>query len=198
MSNKDHTHESRKSLKERLDQAGFRVTLASTVVAVVAAIAALWSGYEAHKTRVQDERPFLAVDVVPPGKDDVVIPVTPLNSNARTHVVAFGKTPAKDIHVTCASVRQNAPAAMWKPNAHYSSSRFTYILPGRFVEIFCSMQTDPPVDTTAPEFELGLVQYRGEDGTSYQTPFCYQFIQFGSSPLVIRQCTEDHGQPELR
>jgi len=44
------------------DRSMLRITLASTAVAVIAALGVLRSGYEAHKARIEDERPFLAVD----------------------------------------------------------------------------------------------------------------------------------------
>src|SRR5258707_10436882 len=48
--------------KEHNDKLMFRVTLASTVVAVIAAITAFWAWYEGHQTKGGDERTLLGVD----------------------------------------------------------------------------------------------------------------------------------------
>ena len=49
--------------REHSDRITFRVTLLSIFIAFLAAAAAIWTGYEAHKTRINDQRPFIAVDI---------------------------------------------------------------------------------------------------------------------------------------
>ena len=188
-------------VKEKLDRAIFHVTLASSFVAVVAALAALWSGYEAHKTRVDDERPFLAVDVAPPGSKEAVVPGTFLSPTLRTHVVAFGKSPSRKIIVTCAQIRvSDLKSATWKwePSKAYSTAAFPFLLPGRSAEIACAMLPSSGNGSVPAQFEFAVVQYEDEAQRAYQTPFCFGIVELAGTPPIVQPCVGSHGLPDLR
>lgn len=79
---------SARKIKERIDRATLVVGVASTFVAVVAAAAALWTGYEAHKTRIDDERPFVGVDLTA-WQGELEFPGDIRGGASAPHIVAF-------------------------------------------------------------------------------------------------------------
>jgi hypothetical protein len=188
--------------KQHIDRLTFRVTLASTIIALLAALAAFWSGYEAHQARIDDERPFLAVDVTLPTADDKIwIPVFGSPKFIRTKITAFGKTPARNVDVTCESY----PALLgdkviWPVDKVEGdpTTKFPFILPSRTVQVSC------PYAKSIPESERGIVisqygvaQYQDDSNTTYQTPFCVVAVQDEADPRVT-QCPKSNGLPNLR
>jgi hypothetical protein len=207
MSPGDPPRHSRSLLKKNLERANLRVTIASTIIAVAAASAAFWSSWETRQTRLTDERPFLGADVVaPPGPNDVPFPSGNDLAYFRTHLVASGRTPAKKVHVLCAT-SQSRPLDWrnidWSNLSidHYTIN-FPYILPAHSVEIACSPLSVRPSEESfrvKPAFELGVIQYTGEGETPYQTPFCYELKWKPlDSPPLVNPCHENYGLPELR
>lgn len=179
------------SVKQRIDSATLRVTVASTFVAVLAAIAALWSGYEAHETRIADERPFLAVDTTYVG-------TSPYYDNFQSKIVAFGKSPARRISVICDFVADDeAEHALWKPPKNDWSPTYPYLLPGRSIDIYCGVIHGNPNDGDLMT-ELGVVSYYDENNTHYQTPFCFLLTPMKNAPILIQTCTKSRGLPELK
>jgi hypothetical protein len=179
--------------KRHADSLMFRVTFASTIIALLAAAAAFWSGYEAHKARVDDERPFLAFDLVPWGPNDKII--SPILD---AHVTAFGKSPARDIYLACATIHENdLMNVAWKPDNNYTYMNISYILPSRFAQISCASQ---PVQKGKNEFDVifGIVAYHDDAKHYYQTPFCFDIAVSPFTGPVTRPCTTDHGLPDLR
>ena len=180
---------SRALLKESIDKATFRVTLASTVVAVLAAAAAFWSGYEAHEARMDDERPFINVDFKFPGKD--IVPTVLDN-----HLLAEGKSPARNIRVMCLPAIDTASPLMWSTNG-LSTDTFPFLLPTHWVKTQCSVAPgyNPPVDATI--VDMGVVQYEDARRKQYLTPFCFTWVLAPDQPLDVHQCGTTRGLPEV-
>jgi hypothetical protein len=122
-----------KAEKKRNERIMLMTTIAGVAISIAAAGAALWTGYEAHETRRNDERPFVAVDAsteIPqamqfasnqqfsPGE------LLPL----QTVVTAFGKSPSERIHITCAIVADN-PGVEWKQTKTFAKWDFAFLLP---------------------------------------------------------------------
>src|ERR1700742_3650594 len=82
-------------IKESIERRTLVVAIASFVVAVAATGAAFWSSWEAHKTRVNEERPILKTIYIP----DNLAPA----QFVRIQITNIGKSAAKDIRVRCAS-----------------------------------------------------------------------------------------------
>jgi hypothetical protein len=190
--------------KTHNDKAMFRITLASTAVAVMAAIGALWSGYEAHQTRIHDERPFVAVDAT----IDIPAAMT-FSSKAQmnpgdimplqTQVTAFGKSPSVRIHIVCATVVDN-PEIEWKPTKDYGEWHFVYLLPNRSGEIACPYVGPPTTLTKYTDIsyiQFGVAQYQDTSGSTFLTPFCQEILP-GTPMTHIEQCSESYGLPELK
>jgi hypothetical protein len=190
------------SVKQRIDRATLGITVASTVVAVIAAIAALWSGYEAHETRIAEERPFLAVDVtLPSAEDKLWIPVRGSPAFFRTKISAFGKSPARNVEVTCESY----PALLgnkvvWPPDKNEGNltTKFPFILPGRTMLVGCPY-TKGIAESERGELisQYGLVEYTDDSDTVYRTPFCVVAVQDKDDPRVT-QCPKFNGLPDLK
>jgi hypothetical protein len=181
--------------KRHLDRVTFRVTLASTIITLLAAAAALWAAYEAHKARIDDERPFVAVDVTPTswqytGATDPMI----------TTVVAFGKSPAREVTVDCTIVLSPASSTypLWKPTTKIEHIQFNYLLPSRSARIFCN---DPAVQGTKTDYdraiELGILKYKDDHGADYTTPFCDD-IAIVKTGVAVGPCGTSEGLPPLK
>jgi hypothetical protein len=183
--------------KQHLDSLTFRVTLASTVVAVLAALAALWSGYEAHKTRIDDERPFIAVDVVPVSETPSELGPPAINT-----ISAFGKTPARNIKVSCISYPDPLESRIqWKSVTSPDNVQYPFLLPSRSIRILCplsKLEHDSYNPSTLYPYytELGIVEYSGANNDKYLTPFCVTMMT-GKDAIVI-PCNGNHGLPDLR
>jgi hypothetical protein len=177
-----------------MDRAMFRVTFASTFVAVLATAAAFWAAYEAHKARVDDERPFIAVDTTPGQSPD--------SYYFETKIVAFGKSPARRVSITCDFVSDDESWNMtvpWKPTKSTPSAYYPYLLPGRSLTLDCG-----PLHSTRGEamederVELGVVSYYDEKGNHYQTPFCVTLTPHKNQPIKVGPCFRSHDLPDLK
>jgi hypothetical protein len=132
---KNHTREEEQlarvqAQKEHNDKSTLRVTLGGTAVAVIAALAALWSGYEAHKTRIEDERPFRAIDfklIEGPPRAPLPFETPPFDIS----IVAFGKTPAENVSLRCSFDNSVDEPIKWDASIYHIRSNYPYILPGR-------------------------------------------------------------------
>ena len=171
--------------KKLLDRANFRITIIATTIAVFAAIAAFWAAYEAHKARVADERPFLAVDIEQIPKYDTW----------NLKIVAFGKSPARSISSVCGNFPHDDQTLVpWKPDNSYTQESFPYVLPGRSISIGCTIHSGEG----GMQLIFGAVYYSDEHQTQYQTPFCYDITEFTNAPSLIQTCRESHNLPELK
>jgi hypothetical protein len=195
----DVRHRGELRYKQHTDRITLRVTLASTIIALLAAGAAFWSGYEAHKARVDDERPFLAVDIAPssehPSREGR--PVT-------TTLAAFGKSPARNITVNCITFSSYDIDVQWPSSPLPGNSHFPFLFPSRSTEINCPVpdigrDTNRSHSPSKLYTEFGLVQYSGDRDEKYQTPFCVTtlFKDDGSAPTV-KLCDHDYKLPDLR
>ena len=128
------------------------VTFTSTFVAVVAAAAAVWSGYESHRSRIDDERPYVAVEGIS-GPDTVK-----LNS--------FGKTPALNVQLLC----MGQDEAHWGALSNIVPLRLGTLMPSQSMIAFCI-----PKESVASNVysAFGTVSYEDFNGTHYLTPFCF-------------------------
>jgi len=194
----------RRSLKRHLDTLTLRVTIASTIIALLAAVAAFWSGYEAHKARVDDERPFLDVDVTALSPDDPIKIAAPLRWRFyRSKIVASGKSPAINVRLTCAAVSYSPSVEPnWQPlgKYRYTARSFPYILPNRSAIFGCHSIDDPATPQLDPNMVtlFGVLQYQDQQGTAYQTPFCFGVgLNPKNDPFII-QCHKTYGLPDLK
>jgi hypothetical protein len=55
--------ENEKSIKKRNERITLVVTVLGVPISLCAAAAAFWASYEAHATRIEDERPFIGVEL---------------------------------------------------------------------------------------------------------------------------------------
>src|ERR1039458_7467469 len=185
--------------REHYDRVMLRITITSTLVAVIAALGALWTGYEAHQTRVHDERPFVAVDATPDipaamnfSSKEQMNPgdIMPL----QTQVNAFGKSPSEHIHVVCATIADK-PGIEWKPTKDYGEWNFEYLLPSRSGEIACPYVGSSTTRTKEAEItyiQFGVAEYQDVSGSTFRTPFCQEILP-GTPTIHIEQCSESFG-----
>jgi hypothetical protein len=185
--------------KEHNDKAMLRVTLASTLVAVIAALGALWSGYEARETRTEDERPFLAVDISPEqiASDDP--------NGKLLRLKSLGKTAALKVKVRCLTVPSTG-AVDWarletaddqqKRIWEYTDS-FPYILPASNEPISCSQIVLPAGTLIDQKYftVFGTVSYESIGEDKYQTPFCLNLNKYPDNVVhsiepALTQCTD--------
>lgn len=142
----------KRSSNERRDQI---VSIASVFIALAAAAAAIWSGYEAHVARIADDRPFLSADV-----DD-------LSDYMVLH--SLGKTPAVNIEAVCL-IDENEQKVDWQRVEHPQVvHRHLSLFPGQTDGFPCERLPFHSVN----EVRYGMVKYKDPEGRSYQTPFCY-------------------------
>jgi len=193
-----------KAEKKRNERIMLMTTIAGVAISIAAAGAALWTGYEAHETRMNDERPFVAVDAsteIPqamqfasnqqfsPGE------LLPL----QTVVTAFGKSPSERIHITCAIVADN-PGVEWKQTKTFAKWDFAFLLPSRSGEIGCPYVGPPstqPKNADITYIQFGVADYQDGSGTNFRTPFC-QWIIPGTPTFHVRPCSESYGLPKLQ
>jgi hypothetical protein len=189
--------------KAHNDKAMLRITIASTLVAVIAAFGALWTGYEAHQTRIHDERPFVAIDASPDIPEAMKFANEQMNPGdimpLQTLVTAFGKSPSERIHVACAVVADN-PGVKWNPTKDYGQWDFVYLLPSRSGEIACPYIGSPiiqPKHEGITFVQFGVAEYHDVSGNTFRTPFCQEILP-GTPIFHIEQCSESYGLPELK
>ena len=83
------------------------------IVALVAACAALWSGYEAHRTRVDDDRAY--VNAVPTNFKFVQEAGQKRRAEVHFNILVVGKTPAYDVEIGTTCTLGNHHPAPPKP-----------------------------------------------------------------------------------
>jgi hypothetical protein len=187
--------------KKQSDQAMFLVTLASTLVAVFAAIAAFWSVYEAHQTRITDERPFLAVDFTQDNAKTSEQGEAGLFPPFHMSLVAFGKTPAKRVMVRCEMQIDDKKTMVWDDKYGYKRFAYPYILPSRSVNMFCPLKEPSQSQTSATIKNyviLGVATYEDETRRKYVTPFCEEIFMLYGKIEGIGPCERDVRLPELK
>jgi hypothetical protein len=196
----DKPRSARSQIKERFDKANMRITLVSTLVAVIAAGAGLWTAYEARQSRIEDERPFIAVDFAPE-PDEANLPhlVDKLHF-FNTQLVSTGRSPARQIQFLCGMISppRDGPAGLKWPLAGLDARQFItlpYLLPGHTQQVSCQQVpnfADPEKneDITAL-IRLGQVNYQDQYAKSYCTPFCVVIHERGSAPISADPCRND-------
>lgn len=199
-------HEDTLKQREHADRLIFHVTLASTIITLLATAAAFWAAYEAHKARIDDERPFLAVDILPSSRQKSGL-FDPLRSGAAvtTTIVAFGRSPARNLRVNCVTFSTIGDTSLkWEKTVYPGFVQFPFILPSRSIEILCPL-ADAGRDSNHPDLEghyrteFGVVQYSGDSKTEYQTPFCAEItIQDKEQDVLVRPCDRRYGLPDLK
>jgi hypothetical protein len=164
-----------KAQKEHNDRIAFKVTWLSTFVAVVAAVAAVWSGLEAHKARIEDERPYLSFSVL---KDS--------NKEGPLRITGLGKAPSLQVHISC--VFGDRDNVNWHAIDSVSDkSFFQVVMPGDTFSASCMAAEKQSAGTAV----YGLIQYQDAEHHEYQTPFCYEY--FGETPaesIYVDPCPE--------
>jgi hypothetical protein len=157
---------------------------ASVIVAVAAAIAAVKTVSEARKMRLEEGRPFVAVEV----RNDQFERAGGLSYGA---LVNSGKRAATNVSARCQLI-QSTDQVHWdtlvdskdsKVTGFGNSNSYMYLLPGHSEPIYCS--TDRKFQKQAamdPNFTViyGLVTYSGDEGEKYQTPFCITGVGTGT------------------
>lgn len=198
--------------QRRMNLLTIYVTITSTVIALAAAAAAFWSGYEAHKTRIEDERPFLAVEITTLASDAPSFLVYNGDESPDgpilTTILASGKSAARNVRVTCATLlRDQRYKVLWKDiDPKIGVRHFPFILPSRSAIIACPVQKATAQDwastNAAPYWvgtQLGLVQYTGTDKTEYQTPFCFDIkVRSTDNYMSVQPCERGFGLPDLK
>jgi hypothetical protein len=176
-----------------LERQNLLVTIASTVVAVAAAVAAFWSSYEAHKARIDDERPTLIANIVSR--------LTPTYPFKRIEVENIGKSPAMKIQVYCKTMFESDNGeSTWRPeDMQGTKDTFAYLYPGIFVDVNCPQAASYTPGAAGAVVQLGIIQYQGSRGDSYQSPFCYTFQlsgpQIDPTHLDVHQCGDSRNLP---
>jgi hypothetical protein len=145
--------------KAHNDKMMLLVTIASVIVAAVASYAGMRTVSEARQGRIEakqaaensyalqkqtfdiEERPFLAIDI----KGLTPAPQPRLGlGNFEISLVAFGKTPARNVHFVCAVQPNSGDVTPWKqlPKLDFEF-KFAYILPSRSEIVGCQSFSNP-------------------------------------------------------
>jgi hypothetical protein len=182
--------------QRRMNMITLYVTVASTLIALAAAGAAFWSGYEAHKARIEDERPFISIDIIQPDDKQPQAHEVPFFLETRSHDI--GKTPARYLRATCFTGMDSATAPVRWPTPNPQFQTFPYVLPDHYVDISC-----PAPDGYAPtknlhSIEIGFVEYQDAHANPYRTPFCFHFGLASNNNIDVQECSQSRGLPELR
>jgi hypothetical protein len=200
-----HDHEPGSDINERrykqhLDKITFRITVASTVIALLAAGAAFWSGWEAHKARVDDERPFVNVTPLNVDGDD-----QPLRTIIDARVAALAsRSPARNVLLTCITAVDTPQApVLWHPEKLPVTRTYSDILPDVWARGACPPEPGFIPTDDAHIIQLGTVQYEDEEHTHYLTPFCFTYkpVPQNSDPrrkADVALCDKDRGLPDLK
>jgi hypothetical protein len=203
--------------KAHNDKMMLLVTTASVIVAAVASYAGMRTVSEARQARIEarqaaensyalqkqtfdiEERPFLAIDIkgLPPAPQ----PRLGLG-NFDISLVAFGKTPARNVHFVCAVQPNSGDVTPWKrlPKLDFQF-KFAYILPSRSETVGCQSFLEYKAhneDGTQDNVILGVADYTDDAGHSYITPICATVIEFAAFPTKVLQCQTNQQMPELK
>jgi hypothetical protein len=119
------------------------------------------------------------------------------------HVVAFGKSPARHIKVTCVRYSDNPDAKIfWNASEPktYKTSTYPYLLPSRSIVVNCPFADNSadPAKNTDISTVLGVVQYEDDTKHQYVTPFCFKMIPRENINSTMRPCPEDLRLPDLK
>jgi hypothetical protein len=181
-------HRSGTSPKSLLEKRTLQVTIASTIVALVAAGAAIWSSIEAREARIEDGRPLLTAN--PPTPQPNATPFMPIAiSNA-------GRLPAKNVQVSykCA-IETNSVKNLWQPEElNAPDANYPYIYPGGWIVLRCPGPTQSAQTSSGTVVELGAVQYQDVSDRSYLSPFCFQFSLPGPG-VDVAECPPGRNLP---
>ena len=182
--------EHEKAEKKRNDRLMVIATLVGVVIALAAASAGLWSGYEAHQARIEDERPYVRVEFSGIKGEGFTID-SPNGGGESTwdtpapHVTldAFGKSPAVNVVVQGTCKPGSTPENFF-PGAN--PTVFGIMFPQEKREAFCP-QIIPELGKEPISLTYwGIVYYRDIQERRYQTPYCFTYVS--SKPPSITNC----------
>ena len=203
--------------KAHNDKMMLLVTTASVIVAAVASYAGMRTVSEARQARIEakqaakdsyalqkqtfdiEERPFLAIDIkgLPPA------PQPRLGLGYfDISLVAFGMTPARNVHFVCAVQPNSGDVTPWKqlPKLDFQFN-FAYILPSRSETVACQSLFESKGhhdDGTEDNVILGVADYSDDAGHSYITPICATVIESAVFSTKVLQCQTNQQMPELK
>lgn len=170
--------------KKRNERITIIVGLVGLIIAVAAAGAAFWSGYEAHQTRIEDERPYIRTEFAgfsPESAHDLNTPndKTIENASFTPHVKlnVFGKSPAIEVIALSSCEYSNGTATETESDIQ----GLGFIFPAEDRTIPCKPARKP---FTAVKVS-GAVSYTDVHGKEYKTPYCFK-AKFGNV---------DHSEP---
>jgi hypothetical protein len=187
-----HIPEPTPSLDAPLNQprhkADFFVNLAIAIFTCVASAAAFWAAWEARQSRLEDQRPFLAVEAMQP------------NTNQPSRYIANriwnrGKKSATRVSVSCVTEIDSTPPIQW--SAAELTATFPYIVSENWVKISCPAKKDYAPPDNSDIVEMGFVEYRSPQNEVFRTPFCFTFKLIPNQELDIRQCPNQRGLPDI-
>lgn len=208
---------SEQAQKAHNDKMMLLVTTASVIVAAVASYSGMRTVAEARQARIEakqaaensyllqkqtfdiEERPFLAIDIK-------WLPRPPQPrlglGNFDIFLVAFGKTPARNVHFVCAVQPNVRDVTPWKklPKLDFHFD-FAYILPSRSESVSCQSFFEFKAhndDGIQDNVILGVADYSDDAGHSYTTPICATVIESPAFPTKVLQCQTNTQLPELK
>ena len=166
-----------------------RITVVSTVLGVVvglaAAGAAFWAGYEAHKTRVEDERPYVMTGFGGMDDETFITGRTAIGKRPAPHVTlsVFGKSPAVNIemyaHCSVDNSEEPTPTFDWKRPIESEPA----IFPGKSKTYYCKeIMNIPQTESPPPVRFQGRIEYHDLSKHLYKTPFC--FLYYAGSQIT--------------
>jgi hypothetical protein len=183
--------------KEHNDKALVRITAASVFVTLIVAGASIWMGFEAHETRVQDERPYVRAEFE---KIDIA-PCERTTGNAEAklddnyeecqapyiRLRAFGKSPAVNVVVTnqCSSGIGIDSATSFDITTKPSKNPVGTLFPAEVGEEFCDHRLDALNHASENKNQVvtvstwGIIFYDDVEKHHFQTPYCFVSILSG-------------------
>jgi hypothetical protein len=186
--------ENEKSIKKRNERITLVATVLGVAISLFAAVAAFWASSEAHATRIEDERPFVGVELAPPN-------APPDEINKTAIMRSFGKTPALKVSSVCL-LSPTEENVHWKNLDSVKDSKifqfdkvdsFPYMLPNQQELIECpeSLAPQQPVIDRTLFTIYGRVKYKSMNGYEYETPFCLtRYKSLTSDGTKVRSCNE--------
>lgn len=176
-----------------------------TIIAVIAALTAIWSSYEAHLSRLEDERPYVKVEYSALAHERFLdgaphpSPLGGFGDGMVPHIklTIFGKTPALNISIDSDCIEGLANDHPAHPTNDVS---YGMLFPSESGDSYCSrylsgLQPDGSSQLTYLLEYWGMVHYRDIDGHDHQTPFCFEDDQLGQK---IKQCEAYTAREEFR
>ena len=182
-----------KAEERRWARTSARATALGVFIAICAAGAALWSGYEAHRTRIQDERPYMRAQFAGVSKE-TFFPTHAKESQQiftpHLKLTEFGRTPSTDIRVymICSTGKP------FDLDMHLTEV-VQQMFPSDILSEYCH---DDPHIIMDKDKAIGIVYLRGVvfyedmDRRKYQTPFCYEWsVGTDNSQESVTNCFSD-------